>query len=139
MIWVFLNFIFVLHRMLSLNRDSSWVSPVSFDISVLGLKLTSLPSWGSVCPSSLCPDSDFFYVCLFLPIPELCLSLVLFVSLLGPYVALPPSQTLVLFHMTLDQSVSWITRLSILVHMSPYHRPRLYFYFIWHWICLSVD
>ena len=39
-------FILVLHRMVFHNMESSWVSPVLFDISVLGLKLTRLLSWG---------------------------------------------------------------------------------------------
>ena len=99
----------------------------------LSLDSPALTSW-STCRLTTVPDSssisyDTGSVCLLTPPP----------LHLGPHVALPPSQTLVLFHMTLDLSVSWLPRPSILVHMSPYHRPRHEFYFIWHWICQSLD
>ena len=85
--------------MLFHNMDSIWVSPVMFDISVLGLKLTRQLSWGvSVTIHSV--YRHWFLLCVFV----LSYSRTLFESgpngffLIYPRGALPPSQTLVLFH-----------------------------------------
>ena len=75
----------------------------------LSLDYPALPSWSN-CHLTTVPDSssisyDTGPVCLLTTPP----------FHLGPTVALPPYQTLLLFHMTMDLSVFWLPRPSILV------------------------